>query len=129
VLGHGLGHLTCHAKGRSRRSRHDARGVSRVWTTIGLGEFERGQVLGGFVAVGELDMNYEYMRITYVVNEWGKLLKNCLWVTRSSDTIRVAKRSSVSWNGEEGGQPSVRSGQGMGRTLRNGLPRFVTFIM
>jgi len=46
---------------------------------------------------------------TYVVKELGKDLKNCLWVESSKDTIKVANRSKVSF--------------------KNGLPRFVVFII
>jgi len=44
-----------------------------------------------------------------VENEFANVRKNCLWDESCNDTMRVAKRSSVS--------------------LRKGLPRFVVFII
>ena len=41
------------------------------------------------------------MEEAYVVKELGKLRKNCLCIVKSRDTIRVAKRSSVSYHGEQ----------------------------
>ena len=31
------------------------------------------------------------------MNEFGNVRKNCLWLLSSRETIRVAKRSKVSW--------------------------------
>jgi len=47
-------------------------------------------------------------RQTHVVKEFGKDRKNCLWVMSCNETMRVAKRSRVSW-GEVGGH-TVREG-------------------
>src|SRR5258706_16461829 len=51
VLRHGLCHISRHGKGGCRGGRYDARRLARIWTTIGLGELERGEIYGGFIAV------------------------------------------------------------------------------
>jgi hypothetical protein len=51
VLRHGLCHFSRHGKGGCRGCRYDARRLAGIWTAIRLGELERGEIYGGFIAV------------------------------------------------------------------------------
>ena len=51
VLRHGLCHFSGHGKGGGRGRGYDARRLAGIWTTIGLGELERREIYGGFIAV------------------------------------------------------------------------------
>jgi hypothetical protein len=49
---------------------------------------------------GGIDRRRYKNKETHVEKEFGKDRKNCLWVVSCKETMRVAKRSRVSWKAE-----------------------------
>jgi hypothetical protein len=88
-----------------------------------LGELERCEVGSSFItrdevcSAGERERERERekemrkTRSTHVEKEFGKDRKNCLCIVSCNETMRVAKRSRVSWEGDRGEEVS----QGKGR--------------
>lgn len=64
-----------------------------------------------------------------MVNELGNVRKNCLWVVSWRETIKVAKRSSVSCKAYTVSRRIRITGIIILVTFKNGRPRLVVFIM
>lgn len=103
MLAHSLRHIAGHGKSSGSCRGHYTGGIARVRTTIRLGKFESCKISSSFVpnntAKSFIKLIVERkIEKTDVVKELGNVLKNCLCVVKSRDTIKVAKRSRVSYS-------------------------------
>ena len=70
-------HFSSHGKGGGCSRGDDSSGVFGTGSSVGLREFERGQISGGFITARQPYV-YVNQKITHVLKELGYCLKNDL---------------------------------------------------
>lgn len=75
VLTDSTSHLSSHGKGGGCSGGNDSSGVFGVGSSMRLGEFEGGQISGGFITVRQPWVRVN-QKMTHVLKELGYCLKN-----------------------------------------------------